>query len=435
MDWNNFCNNIKEILDLEKYKKSKVVNWEITDKKILINYYIANDKLMQFTYTNAQFFKDYRKMQDDTELRIVNEKYYEVPVSIKNGHFSMIYMYDRVIGKEYKDGENNLQYKIDKPSEQFFLKIIELRIKPNSVMMFRRLLIIEREYKFKDGVEKQTIFDLLKIIYRDYITLKIYAMQEQSKTKFENLADALIFSINYNTDIGIRQTYDLENVHERRMDNRFRNEDIDKISPPRRIYKKELIEQYNMASITEEPFIQYLCYYHILEHFYEFVYKEQLVKIVKEQLTSPSFSIKKDKEIMKLIDIVKGKIKNDKENFDVDELEALELVLKKYIDIDDLKDKIRNINSQLVNYYDKEKIDFSRGIPINFNDKDNLCKNIAKRIYFTRNALVHYKSNDLTQKEKGIYRPFNDRKELVKEVPLIRILAEEIIIKNSEILE
>ena len=68
------------------------------------------------------------------------------------------------------------------------------------------------------------------------------------------------------------------------------------ISAPRRIYKKELVEQYNMASISDDPFIKYLCYYHILEHFYEAVYKENLINAVRDILTSPVFSIKKDNE-------------------------------------------------------------------------------------------------------------------------------------------
>lgn len=433
MDWNSFCDNIKEILELERYKRFETIDWKIDAKRILISYHLDDDKIIQYTYTKVKYLKDYIK-NDNNELSIVNKIYYEVPISIKNEHFPIMPRYDRIIGKEYNDNENELKYKIDVPSNEFFLKMIELKIRPNAIMILRRLPIYERESKFKNGIEKKTIFDLLRIVYRDCITLKVYSKQESNKTSFENLADAFIFNINYNMDIGIRQTYDLENVHERRMNNRFRNEELDKLSAPKRIYKKELVEQYNMASITEDPFIQYLCYYHILEHFYEFVYKEQLITIVKEQLTLPNFSIKKDKEIIKLIDRIKEKIKVDKESFDGNELESLELVIKKYIDINSLQSRIKEINTQLVDYYDKQKINFSKGIPLNFNDKDSLCKNIAKRIYYTRNALVHYKSNDLTQKEKGMYRPFDDRMELTKEVPLIRILAEEVIIKNSEIL-
>ena len=433
-EWNNFCNNLKEVLELEKYKNADFLDWEITEKKLVISYYLSKDKILRFSYTKTKLKNDYQNIKESNELSILNSIYYEVPISIRNEHFPIMPRYDRIIGNEYKDNENNIEYKIDRPSEQLFLRMIDLKIKPNAIMPLRRVSIYGDDYNFESGVKNVTIFELLNIVYIDCITLKIFSVSEQSKTKFENLANAFIFNVNYNTDIGIRQTYDLENVHERRKNNRFRNEDINKIESPKRIYKRELIEQYNMASISEDPFIKYLCYYHILEHFYELVYKEQLINIVKEQLTLPSFSIKKDKEIIKLIDVVKEKIKSDKESFAGDELESLELVINKYIDLNTLKDKINNINPELVTYYDKTNVTFSKGIAVNFNDKDNLSKNIAKRVYFTRNALVHYKSNDLNYKEKGIYRPFDDRKDLLKEVTLIRILAEEVIINNSKII-
>lgn len=434
MDWDTFCNNLKEILELERYSYSKDMNFEFNSTKISINYFLGKDKVIYFTYTKRKFLNDYKNITGEKELNVSNEKYYEIPISLKNDHFPIMFRYDRLIGKEYKDNENNLRYVIDSPSEQFWLKIIELMIKPNGMMMFRRISLYESDFKFKEGIAQKSIFDLLKIIYRDRITLKIYSVYEYKKTSFQDLAESFIFNINYNTDIGIRQLYNPENTYERRRNDRFRNESIDNVPPPRRIYKKELIEQYNMASISEDPFIKYLCYYHILEHFYEAVYRENLIKTVKEQLTLPNFSIKKESEIIKLIDIIKDKVKYDRENFDGDELEALELVIKKYINAETIKTKIDSINPEISEYYDIKEVKFSKGIPVNFRDIDNIQKNIAKRIYFTRNALVHYKSNDFTKKDKGIYRPFSDREELLKEIPLIRILAEEVIINSSKII-
>jgi len=56
---------------------------------------------------------------------------------------------------------------------------------------------------------------------------------------------------------------------------------------------------------------------------------------------------------------------------------------------------------------------------------------IANRIYKTRNALVHSKSNDYIAKERGIYKPFKNNKELSKEIPLMRYISEAIIIKSA----
>ena len=65
------------------------------------------------------------------------------------------------------------------------------------------------------------------------------------------------------------------------------------------------------------------------------------------------------------------------------------------------------------------------------NTSDKLPKKIAARIYKTRNALVHHKSNTARLKERGIYHPFKDEAELSNEIPLMRFVAEAIIIKTA----
>ncbi len=434
MRWNEFCNNLKEVLELERHVNENYMRWKMNNTDILIEYYFEQDKIIKFTYNKKQFDIDYKNIKEGNELKISNEKYNEVPISFKSDYFPFMIRYERIKGREYKDTENHLTYKINTPSKQFWLKIIELKIKPSNPIMMLRRPLFDRNFEIKEQIEEKNIFELLETIYRNFITLQIYSMDSYSEKEFSEFTDAFIFNFNYNTDIGIRQIYDIENINERRRNNRFRNESIENIPTPKKIYKKELVEQYNMASITEEPFIKYLCYYHILEHYYEAVHKEELIKTVKERIAYPGFSIKKDSEILKLIDIIKQKIKHDRESFDGSELEALELVMKKYIQIDTLKDEIKKIDTSLLDYYNTEKVKFSGGIPINFNDTDNLYKNIAKRIYFTRNALVHYKADNLTKKERGIYHPFKDRKELLKEIPLIRILAENVIINDADMI-
>ena len=53
---------------------------------------------------------------------------------------------------------------------------------------------------------------------------------------------------------------------------------------------------------------------------------------------------------------------------------------------------------------------------------------IAKRIYKTRNAITHSKK-DQTDKQ---YSPYTDTDALKKELPLIRSVAELVIINSSE---
>lgn len=66
------------------------------------------------------------------------------------------------------------------------------------------------------------------------------------------------------------------------------------------------------------------------------------------------------------------------------------------------------------------------------NQGKELYKKIAARIYKTRNSLVHYKSNEISKKERGIYGPFVNNHELLKEISLMKCIAELIIIKTAE---
>lgn len=56
--------------------------------------------------------------------------------------------------------------------------------------------------------------------------------------------------------------------------------------------------------------------------------------------------------------------------------------------------------------------------------------NLANRIYETRNALVHSKSEQIANQ----YRPYDNKKDLASEIALIKAVAESVLINSSEIL-
>ena len=98
-----------------------------------------------------------------------------------------------------------------------------------------------------------------------------------------------------------------------------------------------------------------------------------------------------------------------------------------------LDDRIEfTIETETFTYF-REEISFSNGDAIDLDNytSDKLPKKIAARIYKTRNALVHHKSNTARLKERGIYHPFKDEAELSNEIPLMRFVAEAIIIKTA----
>ena len=95
------------------------------------------------------------------------------------------------------------------------------------------------------------------------------------------------------------------------------------------------------------------------------------------------------------------------------------------------RNEIEEQDKKYILYLKTEKVLFSDGDVVNLenNDFDCVCKELAKRIYKTRNALVHSK-----ELESSKYKPFHDDKILLKEMLLLRLLAEQVIIKTSQIL-
>ena len=75
------------------------------------------------------------------------------------------------------------------------------------------------------------------------------------------------------------------------------------------------------------------------------------------------------------------------------------------------------------------KVAFCKAPTIPWNDSEGVYNQIARRIYYTRNSLIHSKSG----KNRERYKPYKDEKELQKEIPLVRVIAEMIIINSSKI--
>lgn len=100
---------------------------------------------------------------------------------------------------------------------------------------------------------------------------------------------------------------------------------------PKRIYKKHVIDYYRLALSSNEPFSQYLSYYHVLEVFFEGVFKEKLRKKFQESITSPHFSYKNNDNLDSVIKLIQQETRNCRENGQGNELESLKLVLWEYI--------------------------------------------------------------------------------------------------------
>jgi len=327
--------------------------------------------------------------------------------------------------------ENGLLYELSPASDAYLVWLLN-EIKRNlSLHDFRfSFFYSPRIERFLEEENEASLIEFIRLTSMRFLTLKIISDKKQSPSQFSKLAYAFLFHIGYNLDVALVPQRLLEEITRRGRITRMRRSRADEIDPPRRIYNENLVQHYLLAVSTDNPVIEYLSYYHILEHFYEAVFNDDLLETIKSKITDPGFSYKRKKDIGQLINTIKRSLQIRSETITFSESEALRLCLLKYVSLSDLISKLSEYDESLLNYYRTTKVEFSGGneVDLESDNEENIFKLLTKRIYATRNALVHSKDGD-----KAKYTPFKDDRVLVKEVPLIRFIAEMVILTESMI--
>ncbi|PZV12086.1 MAG: hypothetical protein DCF22_13075 [Leptolyngbya sp.] len=247
-----------------------------------------------------------------------------------------------------------------------------------------------------------------------------------------SLANALLFQMAFNTDIALVPQKELDAISRSSRISRMRRNRPSEIDPPRRTYNEDLIHHYLMAVSTDNPFVEYLSHYHVLEHFYEAVFQDDLITSIQQQITDPAFSYRRKKDIKGLIKTIHKSLKIQNDTITFSEEQALLLTLRSFVEVTDLLDDLDNYDPSLVDYYRDNKVAFANApeIDLRYSENAAIYKSLSKRIYATRNALVHSKDG-----EKAKYTPFVDNHLLAKELPLLRFVAERTILRNSSMIE
>lgn len=330
-----------------------------------------------------------------------------------------------------EDTVNKIKYCIAKPSDEFIVFFIQNLIELAKTEDISRPFITHRlrnRISRGDFVEPIELFDVIKDVIPRFLTLQISTEQNKSLSVFEGLCSSFLFTLGYNTDLSFLPSSITEDFRRAVRIGRLRRSKIEDIEPPKRKYQQDLILYYQKGISSESSDLQFLSFYHILEHFFEKIYNEELLKSIRDKITTPSFSYKRNQDLSSLVKTIQNKLRYKNEEFQINEPEALKLVIDKFLlDFEIVKNEIEMYDENLLEYYKTTEISFSKGNKVNFSDpRETILKNLQQRIYKTRNSIVHSKDTD-----KSKYLPFKHDKELSKEIILMRILAEHIIIESS----
>jgi hypothetical protein len=427
MEWTEFCEKVSRLLEPWKIK----LQFDYDAHKI--TYVIAKQKY-EYTIDEYNKLKQKAECYDFQRYSICNGNIYESIVDIPDidsrGHFSSL-LVDRLIECTLNDEEKNVVYSFCDISEELIWYVIkDFDVKRRVFSRFPMSFLERRCESLKD----KDIFSLIKMLIRLPAAVHIETSNPKSREQLQKFAKSYLFNIAYNFDSVFKAVTDIEDLFpQRSILTRRRYQNISELMPPQLLYQEQLVEQYYMALTSEDPFVKFIGFYHIVEYFYEEVYNEDILKSVQHIIQHPGFSAKRTKDIAKIVNLIKKKNRLNKEEFQGSELEALELTLKKFVNLSELVQDLAEFNDSILEYYKTTEVSFSKGDAIDLKDVSNekLYKKLAARIYKTRNSLVHSKSNESRLNERGVYNPFTNSQELMKEIPLMRYISEVIIINSS----
>ncbi|WP_319591482.1 hypothetical protein [uncultured Draconibacterium sp.] len=421
MEVNDIVEAIQSLLDFELESENET---EVRFKVVADNYAIL-DKV-----SLTQIIEKVNGYSSKEGIGLYSNNQYEVLVRNE----SRLAMRREI---EQEDTVNKLKYKLNSPSTEylvFFLYNLHQQDTPNllrrGIMGHRLRRIFESSAEGQQEMFERSVLDVIKEIIPRLETIQIESESNKKIEEFERLLFAYIFNLGYNLDLNMQPLRFIDEFTQPYRMGRLRRSRINDIEPPKRLYINDLILHYQKGISSESLDHQYLSFYHVIEHFFEKIYNDDILFKVRDELTKPDFSYKRSKDIKGLVSIIQNKLKYKNEEFLINELEALELTLQKFIpDIEEFKESLNEYQPDLIEFYKANEVEFSKGNRVNFDNdnQDEIYKNLAKRIYRTRNAIVHSKET-----EKIKYVPFKDDKELLSEIYLLRLVAEFIIIKNSK---
>ena len=401
----------------EEYKftpRSRVDDFKVSISKI--------DLVATVTALNEKSRHESLWLYDDTTMEILAREESPRPMRILRSEEINL-----------RDDDNGVSYEITSASDEYILFFLDAISEHSDARFFLRgysRSMLER--RLAEREEPPTVFELMRMAYLRITTVRIICDSKTSALRMSSLANAFLFQMAFNTDIALVPQKEIDSIFRSGRISRMRRNRLAEIDPPRRTYNEDLIHHYLMAISTDNPFVEYLSHYHILEHFYEAVFQDDLISSIQHQITDPAFSYRRKKDIKGLIKTIRKSLKIQNDTITFSEEQALKLTLMRFVNVSDLVEDLNSYDSSIIDYYQNNKVSFANAVELDLQNGDNAAvyKSLSKRIYATRNALVHSKDGD-----KAKYTPFVDDHVLTRELPLLRFAAERTILSNSTMIE
>jgi len=266
----------------------------------------------------------------------------------------------------------------------------------------------------------------LTAFYEPPLTIRISRPKDIkfSEEYVTSIADTCLFHLADLSHISLKLASEWESSGEQLIFSQNGIRPPENLEIPKSLASRELVNFYTRALNGTVPEYQFLGFYHCLEHFFLTVSDQVLYQRVKTHLLSPAFAVTNqyiDKVIFEI----------QKHRSEENEIVMLRQVLQQYISAIELKNFIGEFeNWREVRIYTENREILGKQFQIDPASK-NVFEALAQRIKHIRNEIVH--SEDRRQRSKQRWLDLDSV--AVDELPLMRFLAQQVIIATSNPIE
>ena len=212
--------------------------------------------------------------------------------------------------KVYVDNDNHVKYVFGEFSDRLCLSILKYADSHNNELKQDIQSRTRRISPAKMG--ENSLWFLRCVAPPRFASLQITPLESYSLDRIDcvTLCTSFTFNYAYNLSRVIFQIEYVEDAYDLNEFRRSRRRRSDFLEAPKRKYKQELVNYYLRGVSGDTKDYQFLSYYHVLEYFFEKVFLDNVINQLRYELTLPSFSYKRDKDIKTLYGKIRKIVKD-----------------------------------------------------------------------------------------------------------------------------
>lgn len=226
---------------------------------------------------------------------------------------------------------------------------------------------------------------------RDYsTTIKISGLEitrhEEALALIEKVCSSICFQIDCKTELPVMLAFERRIRSEKRQSKSL--EELE-LSPIKYVYDTEALSLYWYAqSAFGMPLLKYLALYQVVEFYYPVYSEINAQKKIRNILKDPNFNARNDKEIAKVLNVVKF---NASSGAFGNELSQLKATVKECLDISELRTWLVESQEREDHFRSKNAKRLSEYVINSKVEDDALLEQVVQRFYNIRCRIVHTK--------------------------------------------